>query len=48
MNKDTKEGFEDSNTDYWFLRKNGINAKTTLRMLTIAYQDKKGVGGETK
>jgi len=28
------------NTDYWFLRNNGIDAKTTLRMLAIAYNVK--------
>ena len=39
---------EDSSTDYWFLRDNGIHSKTTLRMLAKAYQGKKGLGGETE
>ena len=29
---------EGSDTDYWFLRKNGIPAKTTLKMLALAYK----------
>ena len=28
------------NIDYWFLRENGLNAKTALRMLAIAYNVK--------
>jgi len=28
------------NTDYWFLRNNGIDAKTALRILAIAYNVK--------
>ena len=27
-------------TDYWFLRDNGLNAKITLRILAIAYKVK--------
>ena len=29
---------EATDTDYWFLRDNGLNAKTTLRILAIAYK----------
>lgn len=43
-----KETLEDSTADYWFLRDNRIHAKTTLRMLGLAYQGKKGLGGETE
>ena len=32
---------EGSNIDYWFLRENGIPAKTALRMLAIAYKTEK-------
>lgn len=28
---------EGTDTDYWFLRNNGLNTKTTLRILAIAY-----------
>ena len=31
---------EATDTDYWFLRKNGVDAKTTLRILAIAYKVK--------
>ena len=44
-NEDTKEGFEDSNADYWFLRKNGVHANTTLRILSIAYRVKERLEG---
>lgn len=27
-----------TDTDYWFLRRDGIAAKTALRMLAIAYK----------
>ena len=29
---------ESTDTDYWFLRKNGLDAKTILRILAIAYK----------
>ena len=29
---------EGSDVDYWFLRENRLNAKTTLRILAIAYK----------
>ena len=29
---------ESTDTDYWFLRKNGLNVKTILKMLAIAYK----------
>lgn len=29
---------ERTGTDYWFLRENGLNAKTALRMLAMAYK----------
>ena len=29
---------EGSDADYWFLRNNGVDAKTTLRILAIAYK----------
>ena len=32
---------EGSNIDYWFLRGDGIPAKTALRMLAIAYKTEK-------
>ena len=32
---------EATDTDYWFLRDNGLNAKTTLRILAIAYKVEK-------
>jgi len=31
---------ESTDTDYWFLRNNGIDAKTALRILAIAYNVK--------
>lgn len=37
---------EGTDTDYWFLRKNGLNAKTALRMLAIAYNVKERLEGK--
>ena len=37
---------EATDTDYWFLRDNGLNAKTALRMLAIAYKVEER-GGES-
>ena len=31
---------EATDTDYWFLRDNGLNAKVTLKILAIAYKVK--------
>ena len=40
---------EGTDRDYWFLRENGLNAKTALRMLAIAYKPKKrDIRGERK
>ena len=32
---------EGTDTDYWFLRRNGIPAKIALRILAIAYKTEK-------
>lgn len=32
---------EATDTDYWFLRDNGLNAKITLKILAIAYKVEK-------
>lgn len=39
---------EGNDADYWFLRKNGIPAKTTLRMLAIAYKTEETSKGQTQ
>jgi len=33
---------ESTDADYWFLRKNGIDSKTILRILATAYKVKEG------
>ena len=38
----------DNKLDYWFLRKNGVNAKTTLKMLAMAYSPQQLTGGGGK
>ena len=37
---------ESTDRDYWFLRKNGIDAKTALRILAIAYNVKEQLEAE--
>ena len=36
---------EATDTDYWFLRDNGLNAKIALRMLAIAYKGEERAEG---
>lgn len=36
--QEKREQIENSNRDYIFLRENGLNAKTVLKMLGIAYK----------
>ena len=39
---------EENNYDYWFLRDNGLNAKTALRILAIAYKVEERMGETTQ
>ena len=36
-----KKTVDNVNTDYWFLRDNGVNGRETIRILRIAYKEEK-------